>query len=107
MLIDAISIRDGKKVVLKRVKTWKNEITVGQFLTSQAMLSDPRNRSVPILDVILLPHDDLEALIVMPLLFGFSLIPFRRVGEFSEAFLQFLQVGTQFEGHARQSIYDF
>jgi hypothetical protein len=94
VLIDAIRIRDGRKVVLKRVKTWKNEITVGRFLTSKEMLSDPRNRSVPILDVILLPHDDLEAFIVMPMLFSFSLIPFRRVGEFSEAFHQFLQVST-------------
>lgn len=58
------------------------------------MRSDPRNHSVPLLDVIPLPGDDEHALIVMPLLYEFSKPPFARRAEVIEAVRQFLQVSS-------------
>jgi hypothetical protein len=90
-VVDATRIHDNYKVAIKLVKTSSDEIPIAQYL-AEPRLSDPRNRSVPILDIILLPETDLEALIVMPMLIRFHLIPFRRVGEFVEAIHQYLQV---------------
>lgn len=59
------------------------------------MISDPRNRSVALQDVILLPDDDEHVLMVMPMLLRFDILPFRRVGEFAEAIHQFLQVNAK------------
>ena len=53
---------------------------------------DQRNRVVPILDIILLPDDDEEALLVMPLLRLFYDPPFFRVSEAIDAVRQFMQV---------------
>ncbi|RDB27934.1 hypothetical protein Hypma_002169 [Hypsizygus marmoreus] len=94
-LLDGVRVRDGTKVVFKCVPTSTEEIPVARFLTSPSLMSDPRNRSVPILDIILLPDDDSQALIVMPLLLHFNRLPFRRVGEFAEAMRQYLQ-GLEF-----------
>lgn len=58
------------------------------------MMADPRNRSVALLSVILLPDDDEHVLMVMPMLLRFDILPFRRFGEFAEAIHQFLQVNA-------------
>lgn len=94
-VLDAIRISDGRKVVLKRVSTSTEEIPIARYLSSEPLLSDPRNNAVPILDTILLPDDDNTALLVMPLLFPMDVLPFRRVGEFAEAVRQYLQ-GLEF-----------
>ncbi|RDB27936.1 hypothetical protein Hypma_002163 [Hypsizygus marmoreus] len=94
-LMDAVRERDGLKVVLKCVDIPTEEIELAQYLNSPQLLSDPRNRSVRILEIIPLPDDKTRALIVMPLLLPFSILPFRRVGEFAEAVSQFLQ-GLEF-----------
>lgn len=56
------------------------------------MRADPRNRAMPLLDVILLPDDDEFTLVVMPLLREFDTPPFARRAEVIEALRQFLQV---------------
>jgi hypothetical protein len=91
-IIDATRIYDNYKVAIKVVKTSSDEIPIAQYLLSDPRKSDPRNRTVPIVDIILLPETDLQALIVMPMLLVFYLLPFRRVGEFTEAVYQYLQV---------------
>jgi hypothetical protein len=93
LLIDAVRISDNTTVVLKRVETDREELTIGQYLSS---FSDPRNICVPILDAMPLPGTDAEAIIVMPLLYDFEYLPFRRFGEVTEAFRQFLKVGGYF-----------
>ncbi|RDB18654.1 hypothetical protein Hypma_014742 [Hypsizygus marmoreus] len=93
--IDAVRMRDNYKVVIKRVSASTPEITIGTYMSSSPMASDPRNRSVPFLEVLYPPEDNSIAMVVMPMLYGFDLLPFRRVGEFSEAIHQFLQ-GLQF-----------
>lgn len=87
--MDALRICDNTRVVFKKVDTASDEIPIAVYLSS---LSDPRNRTVPISDIIILPHDDTLALLVMPMLLQFSALPFLRVGEFAEAVHQFLQV---------------
>ncbi|KAF8069063.1 hypothetical protein FPV67DRAFT_1490958 [Lyophyllum atratum] len=88
---DAVRVSDGRKVVLKRVMTCTEEIPIARYLSSEPLLSDPRNKAVPVLDTLPLPDDDTSALIVMPLLFSVDMLPFRRVGEFAEAVRQYLQ----------------
>ncbi|KAF8193345.1 kinase-like domain-containing protein [Pholiota molesta] len=90
-VLDAVRISDSQKVVLKKVSTASYEIPIAQLLSSPALQNDPRNHTVPVLDVIPLPADDNWALLVMPALLEFQKLPFRRVGEFCEAALQYLQ----------------
>ncbi|KAF4618701.1 hypothetical protein D9613_010146 [Agrocybe pediades] len=91
-LLNAIRIRDGKKVVLKRVSV-DIDVPILEFLHSPEFAADPRNNTVPLLDVIYLPDDENTALIVIPLLLHFNALaaPFRFVSEFVEAIDQFLQ----------------
>ncbi|KAF8173078.1 kinase-like domain-containing protein [Pholiota molesta] len=90
-VLDAIRISDNQKVVLKKVRTATYEIPVAQLLSSPALRNDPRNHTIPLLDVIPIPADDDWALLVMPALLEFQKLPFRRVGEFCEAALQYIQ----------------
>ena len=90
-VLDAIQIKDGVKVVLKRVPSAGNEVEIALYLSSPEMCFDPRNRTVPILDVITLP-DDKYVLLVMPYLRVFNTPPFHCRMEVVEAIRQFLQV---------------
>ncbi|KAF9475438.1 hypothetical protein BDN70DRAFT_883694 [Pholiota conissans] len=90
-LLDGIRIEDNQKVVFKKVATKRHELPIAVHLSSPALRNDPRNHAVPILDVIPIPADDDWALLVMPMLLEFQKLPFRRLGEFCEAALQYLQ----------------
>ncbi|KAG5338875.1 hypothetical protein C0989_005751 [Termitomyces sp. Mn162] len=90
-ILDAVRISDGVKVVLKRLDTRSEELRVAHYLLSPQLAKDPRNHTVPILDVIPLPNSHSEALLVMPQLLHFAEIPFVRFGEVVEAVQQFLQ----------------
>ncbi|KAF8155174.1 hypothetical protein BJ912DRAFT_1013485 [Pholiota molesta] len=83
-LLDGIRIHDNKRSFLK-----------SSIFILPTLRADPRNHTVPILDVIPIPADDDWALLVMPMLLEFQQLPFRRLGEFCEAALQFLQ-GSHF-----------
>jgi hypothetical protein len=89
-VLDATRVTDGVKVVLKRVHSDGDEVQIALHLSSVEMSSDPRNRTVPILDVITLP-DDKYILLVMPYLRVFNTPPFHCRGEVVEALRQFLQ----------------
>ena len=90
--MDAIRIEDGFKVVLKRVPAASDEIRIALHLSSDRMRSDTRNHTVPILDVIHLPDDKANVLLVMPYLRTFHTPPFHCRSEVVEALRQFLQV---------------
>jgi len=90
-VLDATQIKDGVKVVLKRVPSAGNEVEIALYLSSAEMRSNPRNRMVLILDVITL-LDDKYVLLVMPYLRIFNTPPFHCRMEFVEAIRQFLQV---------------
>ncbi|EDR00410.1 uncharacterized protein LACBIDRAFT_334175 [Laccaria bicolor S238N-H82] len=89
--MDTVRIHDGARVVIKEVATWKEEIPIVLYLSSEALRQDPRNCAVPILDILLLPDTDEFALMVMPMLLGFARLPFRRIGEVAEMFQQWLK----------------
>ncbi|GLB37865.1 putative expressed protein [Lyophyllum shimeji] len=88
---------DGSLVILKRINTsrFPQEITVGRHLSSEPLASNPRNRCVPILDVIQPPEGAETAFVVMPFLFESEFVPFETVGEAVEFFRQLFQ-GLQF-----------
>ncbi|KAF8518184.1 kinase-like domain-containing protein [Gautieria morchelliformis] len=94
-VIDARRIEDGIKVTLKRVPTTTKELPIARYLSSEALLSDPRNRTVRILDVIPLPDDDEWAMLVMPYLRQFDDPHFQFRVECVEFFRQSLQ-GLEF-----------
>ncbi|KAF4613485.1 hypothetical protein D9613_008013 [Agrocybe pediades] len=89
-LLDAVRLSDNQKVVLKLVETNTQELPISLYLSSPDR-RDPRNRSVPVLDVILIPGNDEQVLMVMPCLLAMYKIPFRRVGELCEAAVQILE----------------
>ncbi|KIM88362.1 hypothetical protein PILCRDRAFT_255096 [Piloderma croceum F 1598] len=95
-VLDAIRIHDGIKVVLKRVPATTDEIGITLHLSSAHMRSDPRNRTVHILDVIPIRYDDEEyVFLVMPYLREFDSPPFHCRSEFVEALRQLL-LGLEF-----------
>ncbi|KIJ27330.1 hypothetical protein M422DRAFT_784939 [Sphaerobolus stellatus SS14] len=94
-IIDAIRIADNSKVILKLVKTTREEIPIARYLSSPSLRSDNRNRAVHILDFIPLPKTDEKAFLVMPLHRHFNNPPFSFVSEILEALRQLLQ-GLEF-----------
>ncbi|EPS92684.1 hypothetical protein FOMPIDRAFT_1137462, partial [Fomitopsis schrenkii] len=67
-LMDARRIVDDAPVYMKRVKTGDNESWITSMLSSEPLRRDPRNHSVPVLDIF--PDDDDPGVsyMVMPLL---------------------------------------
>jgi hypothetical protein len=91
-VLDAIRVKDGARVVLKRVPVPGRELNIALSLSSTEMRSDPRNHTVPIFDVVTLPDNKDNVLLVMPHLRIFNTPPFHCRGEVVEALRQFLQV---------------
>ncbi|KAG6807275.1 hypothetical protein H0H92_008163, partial [Tricholoma furcatifolium] len=90
-VLDAVCLTDDRKVVFKKVKSPSEELSIAQYLNSEPRLSDPRNHSVPVLEILHLPDDDTLVLLVMPHLVDMDFLPFRYVGEFAEAVRQYLE----------------
>ena len=91
-MLDAIRIRDGIKVVLRRVPAMGDKIGIALHLPSIHMRSALRNRTVHILDVVPIHNDDEHIFLVMPYLREFYSPPFHCRAEFVEALRQLLQV---------------
>ncbi|KAJ6605385.1 hypothetical protein DFH09DRAFT_897484, partial [Mycena vulgaris] len=92
--LDAIRVSDGKKVVLKRVPNDEEELQIAISLSSPHLLSDWRNRTIQILEVIPVASDS-WTLLVMPYCRRFNDPPFHCRAEFIEAMQQYLE-GLQF-----------
>ncbi|KAJ6554567.1 kinase-like domain-containing protein [Mycena capillaripes] len=93
-VLDATRIRDGKKVVLKRVEPHGKEMGIIKYLASPSVRKDPRNRTIPLLDILTAPNVSWSFL-VMPYCREFDYPPFHCMNEFMEAMTQFLE-GLQF-----------
>ncbi|KAJ7512950.1 kinase-like domain-containing protein [Mycena galericulata] len=91
-VLDATRIDDGKKVILKRIETDSDEMAIVKYLDS--VRTDPRNRTIPILDIFPMP-DSPWSFLVMPYCRRFIYPPFHCRNEFVEAMTQFLE-GLQF-----------
>ncbi|KZV74540.1 hypothetical protein PENSPDRAFT_681919 [Peniophora sp. CONT] len=95
--IDAIRISDGLRVYLKIIKNddvHLTELEIFRFLDSDTLRRDPRNHTVPLLDVISLPNSG-QLLLVMPLLCWWGVPDFDTVGEAVDFFQQIVE-GIQF-----------
>ncbi|KAF7319876.1 Protein kinase domain-containing protein [Mycena kentingensis (nom. inval.)] len=90
-VLDAVRISDGEKVVLRRVVTATQELGLLRHLET---LCDPRNRTVPLLDVIALPDDEFM-LVVIPFLRKFNDPVFRHLREAVDCMRQYF-LGLEF-----------
>ncbi|KAF7375711.1 Protein kinase domain-containing protein [Mycena sanguinolenta] len=89
--LDALCIKDNQKVVLKRV----NEKELKIFRHLDALRSDARNHTIPLLDVVPFPGTDWTAFVVMPYCRRFNSPPFHCRDEFVDAMTQYIE-GLQF-----------
>ncbi|KAG6893292.1 hypothetical protein C0992_010570, partial [Termitomyces sp. T32_za158] len=80
-VFDATRISDDCKVMMKRVELDGAEQHLARYLSSPHWAGDTRNHTVPILDIIPLPHSGTEALLVMPLLLRFNEVPFHWIDD--------------------------
>ncbi|TBU31671.1 kinase-like domain-containing protein [Dichomitus squalens] len=89
-ILDATRISDGNMVGLKRIHQTAHpyEVEIANFLSSEPLLSDQRNHSVHIYEVLDVPDDDDMKILVMPMLRAFYDPRFLTVGEAVELFRQ-------------------
>ncbi|KAJ7026151.1 kinase-like domain-containing protein [Mycena alexandri] len=93
-VLDATRTEDGKKVVLKRIETDGDEMAIIKYLVTPSARADPRNRTIPIFEIIQMPHTPWSFL-VMPYCRVFNYPPFHCRNEFVDAVSQFME-GLQF-----------
>lgn len=77
---------------LKLVSRESPEIEIGMYLSSAEVIKDPRNHSVPFLDVLDDSVDTKQVIIVMPMLRGINLPLPASVGECVDFVDQMLEV---------------
>ncbi|KAI0358582.1 hypothetical protein OH77DRAFT_1502437 [Trametes cingulata] len=96
-LLDAVRVSDNTLVVLKQVKkSWNpDEVKLHQYLCSEPLLSDVRNHTVPLLEVIQVPDDDDVTILVLPLLRACNSPPWLSIGEVVSFLTQIFE-GMQF-----------
>ncbi|RPD78678.1 hypothetical protein L226DRAFT_457210 [Lentinus tigrinus ALCF2SS1-7] len=96
-VLDATRVSDNSLVALKRVKRKisPHEIEMAQYLYSESLRSDPRNHTVPILEILPVPDDPEITLIVMPLLRSCNDPGFYTLGE-AMSFLTQVFEGLQY-----------
>ncbi|KAF9480287.1 hypothetical protein BDN70DRAFT_857084 [Pholiota conissans] len=91
-VMDAIRIKDGAAVIMKRVHRLDNEynqeVEVSLFFSSPQLQKDPNNHCVPIYEMLEIPNDDTFAILVMPLLRRFNSPRFDTIGECMDFLLQ-------------------
>jgi hypothetical protein len=90
--MDAIRLRDGKQVMLKKVfpEEGPHELIITQLFSSREFARDPRNHCVPLLDI--LETQNGQKLMVMPFLRPFNNPRFQTFGEFVAFFAQICEV---------------
>lgn len=81
--------------MLKTVSRNNNEIIIAKLLSSNALLRDPANHCVPILDVLDDPIDASKAIMIMPYLRPFDDPEFCTIGEVTDFISQTLEVGQR------------
>lgn len=90
-LVDAYT-EDGKRVVIKEVGRNDEESRIARMLGSEPLQDDPRNHSVPILEVIDDSANPTKSYLVMPLLRAADDPPFDHVKEIVDFVDQMLEV---------------
>ncbi|KAI0744026.1 hypothetical protein C8Q80DRAFT_1184592, partial [Daedaleopsis nitida] len=96
-ILDAVRVSDNNLVALKRIKKEEHpfEVEVAQYLYSEELRSDPRNHTIPLLDVLAVPDDPTLTVLVMPLMRACGSPRWDTVGEVI-AFVKQALEGLQF-----------
>ncbi|EGN94300.1 hypothetical protein SERLA73DRAFT_188100 [Serpula lacrymans var. lacrymans S7.3] len=96
-VMDATRMVDGLAVTLKLMRKSRHpyEIEIGRLFSTEPLASDPANHCVSIHDVLDVPDNDDQAILVMPLLRPFNDPRFDTCGEVLDFFRQ-LFVGLRF-----------
>ncbi|KAJ7616852.1 hypothetical protein DFH06DRAFT_1012747 [Mycena polygramma] len=96
-VMDAERTSDGQKVMLKVVSTERHpfEVKIAQLLAGPPHEGKPRNRSIPVFEVLQDPEDDDKQILVMPLLLRFNQPIFDTVREVVDCFRQIFE-GIQY-----------
>ncbi|KAJ7074533.1 kinase-like domain-containing protein [Mycena amicta] len=89
-VLDAVRISDGQKVVFKKLESSSPELAIHNYLDSSPLRSDPRNRTIPVLDVLPLP-DTPFSILVTPFCREFDYPPFHCRQEFVDAMTQYIE----------------
>ena len=95
-LVDATRISDGELVYIKRVTTGDTESEIATMLSTEDLLKDPRNHSVPILEMLHDSDDPNISYMVMPFLRLMDDPPFDYVGEIVDFADQILEARSVF-----------
>lgn len=92
--MDATRISDNTVVSLKRIKRdiHPHEVEIALYFSTEPLASHPRNHCVPIYEVLDVPDDENEVIIVMPFLREYNDPRFKSVGEAVEFFRQIFEV---------------
>ncbi|TFK20531.1 other/AgaK1 protein kinase [Coprinopsis marcescibilis] len=90
---DAITVKNDKHVVLKRIdeRKYPREIDILQYFSRAEIAADPRNRCIPLLQVLQAPDDDGHRIAVMPILRQYDRPEFDSVGEVVDFIRQLLE----------------
>ncbi|KAL0952420.1 hypothetical protein HGRIS_006693 [Hohenbuehelia grisea] len=93
-IVDARRISDGARMILKRYNksVHPHEAEIAQFFSSGELRSKPQNHCVQIHDVLSVPGEDNEVVLVMPELRAFDDPEFDTIGEILEFFRQLFEV---------------
>ncbi|KAL5536267.1 hypothetical protein ACEPAF_88 [Sanghuangporus sanghuang] len=94
-VMDAVKISDGRRVVLKRVRSNSGELDIHRFLSEPQRLEHPRNHAAPLLDEFADTEDPNFTYIVLPLLLYYYRPDFYFVDEVVDFFRQLLE-GVQY-----------
>jgi len=92
--MDAIRSKDGTRVALKHIKTTehKHEVDIMRFFSQEPIASDPRNHCVRMFDILEVPDEPNNVILVMPFLRPFDNPEFITVGECVSFFAQVFEV---------------
>jgi hypothetical protein len=94
--MDAIRIKDGAPVMLKKVdklgNEYNQEVEISLYLSSPERSEDPHNHCVPVHEMLEIPDDDGFAILVLPLLRSFKSPRFDTIGECIDFFQQIFEV---------------
>ncbi|KAF8893552.1 kinase-like domain-containing protein [Infundibulicybe gibba] len=92
-IMDATRISDQARVILKRVQRdeYPREAEIGQMFSSGLLSGDDSNHCIPTYDILSVPNNDNEILIVTPFLTNATDPEFSTVGEAIEFFRQIFE----------------
>ncbi|KAJ4481367.1 kinase-like domain-containing protein [Lentinula edodes] len=94
-VMDALRISDSYMVAMKRVKVSTGEDQVATFFSNEQHNTNPRNHCIRVLEVLSVPGDDNEKILVMPWLRQVLDPRFRTIGEAVQFFQEIIE-GLQY-----------